>query len=244
MRMEEIIKNGTEQNNTPETNNELLPAQAAQPAQAPQEAPAAQRRAVTGHTYGMVDIAVIAFCMAGIVATGLLSSSWARWIVIGLCLLALPSPAVIQKIKERRRLNRASILACFHKLGITPVIEGNVVRWTSQGKSNAMRIASGCQVQISREYPLQEDILGMFESAALITMDEVFSAKVKVNRAEGGTGSFVFYTELICPSAKELGMILPASANILDTAEERQSLHLGEIISAQNKPKKRIGFQY
>lgn len=201
-----------------------------------------QEKPVSRHHYSKYELAVMALCIAGMVAEGVIDLVWLRWTVAGVCLIALPSPLVIQMVKDRRRLSLKSIFAYFRKHGITPVISGEEIRWESKGKMNVMRIANGCQLQVYREYPLQEEISGMFESAASITMEEVFSAKVGVRRPEGSSGSIFFATELFCSSVKELGMILPASVDILDIAEERQRANLGEILSAENKPKKKIGF--
>lgn len=237
--MKDIPNSNATPNYRPASNNANSPVQ---PVQTVQEASIPNEIRTSGHTYGKLDMAIMAFCMAGIIATGVLELSWLRLVIAGICLCALPSPAVVQKIRERRRLSLKAIFEYFRKKGLNPVLNGDEIRWESQGKMNTMRLANGCQLQVYREYPLQEEILGKFESAASVTMDEVFSAKVGVRRPEGDKGSIFFSTELFCTSVKELGMILPASVSILDTAEERQRVNLGEILSADNKPKRKIGF--
>jgi len=237
--MKDSINNNSTPDYKPTASNTESPSVSAQPAQ---EAAVTKESAVHARRYGKTDEIIIALCMAGIITSGILDIVWLRWVLIGFCLLTLPSPVILQKVKERRRLSIMSIYGYFKRMGLNPVMNGDEIRWESQGKMNTMRLANGCQLQVYREYPLQEEILGKFESAASVTMHEVFSAKVGVHRPDGEKGSIFFSTELFCTSIRELGMILPASVGILDTAEERQRLNLGEIISAESKPKRRIGF--
>lgn len=239
MLMNETLNSNVTPNYKPAFNNVNSPAQ---PVQAAPEAAIPQKVSASGHFYSKLDMAVMSFCMVGIITTGILEVSWLRWVIAIACILALPSPAIVQKVRERRRLSLRAIFDYFRKKGLNPVLNGDELRWESQGKMNIMRLANGCQLQVYREYPLQEEILGKFESAASVTMDEVFSAKVGVRRPEGDKGSIFFSTELFCTSVKELGLILPASVSILDTAEERQRVNLGEILSADSKPKRKIGF--
>lgn len=145
-------------------------------------------------------------------------------------------------IFNRRKLDLANTVDYLKKNGHKPVVDEETICWETDGKINSLRIACGCQLEIYREYPIPEEILGKFESAASRTMDEVFMAKIGVRRLPDGNGCIFFAAELFCSSVKELETILPASINILDTAETRQRENLNDIIAAETKPKRRIGF--
>lgn len=52
-----------------------------------------------------------------------------------------------------------------------------------------LRLNNGCQLEVSREYPLEPELGHEFECAAVATMNEVFSAKVGVHYEDKKKGS-------------------------------------------------------
>jgi len=197
-----------------------------------------------GHRFGLIDGIVVTLCSACIIATQFVCIPWINWALVALCLVGLVSPHVIQKAKISRQFGLNTIYRKFMKMGLSPVFDGNEIVWEFHGKKNAIRIHNECQVQIYREYPAPMEVIGKFESAASATMNEVFSAKVGIHREAGTPENIFFSTELLCSSMKEFDRVFAASVGILDAAEERQRVNVQELVSAEKKETRRIGFRY
>ena len=211
--------------------------------QGPEAAVHEKNRPLFGHRFGILDYIVFAVVFAGIVANQLVPAGWVRWIIAGACMAALAVPAVVQKIKVRNQFSLMTIFRLFKKMGLNPSLEGDSIAWILGDKRNTIRIWNGNQMQVSREYPLKEDIAAPFTMAATETMNEIFSAKVGVRRNDEDDNIF-FATEMFCSSMKEFSRILPETVSILDAAEDRQRRNLHEVIEAEKQfRKKKIGFE-
>lgn len=206
-----------------------------------QERTARRHRLQLGGTLEQVSMTVMAVGMAIIMFTGIL---WTKILVSGICVFAFLVPVAVRFIRRRVGLSPEKVCSILKRRGFSPVVDGDEIRWTSNGKECILRVRSQCQVEIAREYdlpPIPAAIEGN-EKAALETMKEVYLAKVTV-RMDNGNGRLAFSTESLCASAKEFSIYLPMCLEILDLAEDRQKEHIMEIRNAkgENGPRK-IGF--
>lgn len=201
-----------------------------------------KERPLFGHRFGIIDMAVIALCAVCLIGIILVGKAWAAWSLAAVCVMLMLSPEAIQRGRMNRRLTLSSIFIRFRECGLNPVISGDMITWEHDGKKNSVRLVNGCQLQVFREYPFLPEMDGKFESAASATMSEVFSAKIGVHK-NGADSSIYFSTEMLCSSMKDFDRILPATVQILDTAEERQRENLRELLNDDEKPARRIGFR-
>lgn len=208
--------------------------------------PEKRPRKIPRHNFGSVDALCIAVCIGCLLVNEFICNSALHYILIGICVFFLFVPAAIQFIRVRNHFGITSIYHLFRKQGLNPRIEGNTIHWLFQGKMHSLRLNNGCQLQVSREYPLEPEIGIQFECAAVATMNEVFSAKVGVHHEDEKNGNIYFSTEMLCSSMKEFGKILPATVGILDAAEERQRENLRELLEQEEKVnekgRRKIGF--
>lgn len=187
-------------------------------------------------------------CMI-IMAIGLLASlfveaAWEKIAIGGVCALVFMIPMVLRFLLKNKGINADKVCSVLKKRGISPVVDGNEIRWDSNGKECILRIRSECQVEIAREYDIPQvpAIIDGNEKAALETMKEVYLAKVSV-RENNGNRRLAFSTESLCVSAREFSTYLPMCLEILDLAENRQREHIAEINNGQvDTKRRRIGF--
>lgn len=181
---------------------------------------------------------------AGLTVVMLVSIPWVKYTVAGICALAFLVPVVIRAVRTRGGINAEKVCSILRKRGFSPVIIGDEIRWTSNGKECILRVRSCCQVEISREYdlpPIPAAIEGN-QKAALETMKEVYLAKVTV-RDGNGNSRISFSTESLCVSTKEFSAYLPMCLEILDLAEDRQKEHIMEIRNGKGEGcGRKIGF--
>lgn len=181
---------------------------------------------------------------AGLAVVLLVSIPCVKYTVAGICALAFLVPVVIRARRKRRGINAERVCSILKKRGFAPVVNGDEIRWTSNGKECILRVRSHCQVEIAREYdlpPIPAAIEGN-QKAAVETMKEVYLAKVTV-RENNGSSRLAFSTESLCVSAKEFSAYLPMCLEILDLAEDRQREHITEIRKGkENNGTHRIGF--
>ena len=208
---------------------------------APREVRKRLPRFALGGTLEQISMTVMAVGVAVVILSG---SHWTRNIVAGVCALVFLVPVVIRMMRSRHGINTEKVCCVLRRRGYSPVVNGDEIRWTSNGKECILRVRSQCQVEIAREYdlpPVPAAIEGN-EKAALETMKEVYLAKVTV-RENNGSSRLAFSTESRCASAKEFSAYLPMCLEILDLAEDRQREHINEIRngSADRRPRK-IGF--
>ena len=174
----------------------------------------------------------------------LVSLPWVKYTVAGICALAFLVPVAIRAARKRGGINTEKVCCILRKRGFSPVVNGDEIRWTSNGKECILRVLSQCQVEISREYdlpPIPAVIEGN-QKAALETMKEVYLAKVTV-RDGNGNSRVAFSTESLCVSAKEFSAYLPMCIEILDLAEDRQKEHIMEIRNGKvENIARKIGF--
>ena len=199
------------------------------------------RRICLGGPVEQMSMLVMA---AGLAVVMLVSLSWVKYTVAGICALAFLVPVAIRAARKRCGINAEKVCCILRKRGFSPVVNGDEIRWTSNGKECILRVRSQCQVEISREYdlpPIPAAIEGN-QKAALETMKEVYLAKVTV-RDGNGNSRIVFSTESLCVSAKEFSAYLPMCFEILDLAENRQKEHIMEIRNGKGENSARkIGF--
>ena len=195
---------------------------------------------------GTVEQSCMAIMALGIAGAMIFKPLWARIAIASVCAVVFLVPIIIRMIRSRSGLDADKVCSILKKRGITPVVDGDEIRWICDGKESVLRIRSSCQVEIAREYdipPIPAAIKGN-EKAALETMKEVYLAKVSV-REEDGDNKLAFSTESLCVSAKELSAYIPMCLEILDLAEDRHREHVIEIRDKkEDKPCRRIGFAY
>lgn len=210
--------------------------------QSKQEAPAKRRRSIRlGGTLEQVCMLVLAL---GIAAETIFDAKWLKITIAAVCAVVFLAPIIIRAFRNRNVLNAEKVCSILRKHGITPVVVGDEIRWSCNGKESVLRIRSHCQVEIAREYdiPSVPAVISGNEKAALETMKEVYLAKVAV-REEDGNNKLAFSTESLCVSAKELSAYIPMCLEILDLAESRQREHIAEIRNGSGKgTSRKIGF--
>lgn len=193
---------------------------------------------------GPVEQMSMTVMAAGLAVVILVSLPWVKYTVAGICALAFLIPVAIRTVRKRGGINAEKVCIVLRKRGFSPVINGNEIRWASNGKECILHVRSQCQVEILREYdlpPIPEAIEGN-QKAALETMKEVYLAKVTVRNGNGNSW-IAFSTESLCVSAKEFSAYLPMCLEILDLAEDRQKEHIMEIRNAKGENRTRkIGF--
>lgn len=208
---------------------------------APREARKELPRVALGGTVEQISMTVMAIGVAVVILSG---SHWAKNIVAGVCALVFLVPVVIRMMRRHNGINTEKVCCILRRRGYSPVVNGDEIRWTINGKECILRVRSQCQVEIAREYglpPVPAAIDGN-EKAALETMKEVYLAKVTV-RENNGSSRLSFSTESLCASAKEFSAYLPMCLEILDLAEDRQREHMMEICNGKGKNSARkIGF--
>lgn len=178
----------------------------------------------------------------GMIASSIVEISWLKIAIWGLCVLVFLFPFVLTYMQNHHGITAKKVCSVLKKRGLDPVINGDEIRWSHNGKESILRIRSHCQVEIAREYeiPSNQAVIDGNEKAALETMKEVYLAKVSV-REGNGNRMLAFATESLCVSAKEFSTYLPMCLEILDLAEDRQREHISEMNRQEERPK-RIGY--
>lgn len=193
---------------------------------------------------GPVEQMSMLVMVAGLTVVILVNLPWVKYTVVGICVLAFLVPVAIRSARKRGGINAEKVCGILKKRGFTPVMNGDEIRWTSNGKECILRVHSHCQVEIAREYdlpPIPAAIEGN-QKAAVETMKEVYLAKVTV-REDNGSSRLSFATESLCVSAKEFSAYLPMCLEILDLAENRQKEHIMEIRNGKGEiGARKIGF--
>ena len=196
-----------------------------------------------GNTVEQICMIIMA---SGLVASSLVDNIWLKIILMGLCAVVFLFPFVLTYMQNHHGITAKKVCSVLKKRGLDPVVSGDEIRWSHNGKESILRIRSHCQVEIAREYeiPSNQAIIDGNEKAALETMKEVYLAKVSV-REGNGNRRLAFATESLCVSAKEFSTYLPMCLEILDLAEDRQREHIAEMRSrnGDGKPRK-IGFMH
>ena len=141
-----------------------------------------------------------------------------------------------------KTFNLNSVVKTLKEAGCEPVVVGDTVRWTSNGKENIVRVFDGCLLQVCREYALiKKGNLDMNAKAAVTTTNQIRSVKVGVRRENEDNGCLFFSAESLCPSSKVFKQVYAVYLQALDLAEERQGVNLKEVATAP-EPRRKIGF--
>lgn len=196
------------------------------------------------HLGGTIEQICMTVMVLGLIVVMLTGIVWARFLVACIYVLAFLVPIIIRVIRHRKGINPEKICRILRKQGYSPMVMGDEIRWTSNGKESILRIRSYCQVEIAREYdiPSIPAAIEGNERAALETMKEVYLAKVTVHE-NNGTRRLSFSTEPLCSSTKEFSAYLPLCLEILDLAEVRQREHIMRIRNEkEDKRSHKIGF--
>lgn len=197
-----------------------------------------------GIQFGNTVEQICMFIMAlGLIASSIVDILWLKIAILGLCAIVFLFPFVLTYMQNHHGITAKKVCSVLKKRGLAPVVNGDEIRWSYNGKESILRIRSHCQVEIAREYeiPSNQAVIDGNEKAALETMKEVYLAKVSV-REGNGNRRLAFATESLCVSAKEFSTYLPMCLEILDLAEDRQREHIAELRNVQGEKTKRIGF--
>ena len=194
--------------------------------------------------YTTVDILSAAVCIVLLLASRLLSSRTADWVLSGGAIVAIAAPIVIQKLKARFALNPAYAMRVIRKAGGSSVmVDENEIHWMFNGKDNIIRLYQGGLLQLAREYHLGKKVaLDNHEKAAIDTMREICSIKVGVRREGTEDGFVIFSAESLCMSGRQFRQVFSNYVRALDLAEERQRVHLQEAANQPALQRRRIGF--
>ncbi len=76
------------------------------------------------------------------------------------------------------------------------------------------------------------------------TMKEICSIKVGVRRDGEDEGCLIFSAESLCPTGKLFKRVFADYVQALDIAEERQGVHLQEVLDEKRSRRTKIGFDY
>lgn len=205
--------------------------------------PEIRRSILFGGTLETICMSVMA---AGLIAILIVQPNWIKYTIAGVCALVFLFPFFIRVMQSRNGISVEKVCGILKKRGLSPIVSGDEIHWTCNGKESTLKIRSHCQVEISREYeiPPVPAVIDGNEKAALETMKEVYLAKVSVHKGNDGN-RLAFSTESLCASAKELSTYLPMCLEILDLAEDRQREHIAEIRNENaNRGTRRIGFAH
>lgn len=221
--------------------NESVVAESDQDSSRVEGAERRRRGVLLGGPAEQISMAVMA---VGLAVVMLVNLPWVKHTACGICALAFLIPFVIRVARKRSGIDAEKVCSILRKRGFSPVVNGNEIRWTSNGKECILRVRSRCQVEIAREYeiPPVQAIIDGNQKAAVETMKEVYLAKVTV-REDNGSNRLAFTTESLCVSTREFSAYLPMCLEILDLAEDRQREHITEIRNGKGrKSPRKIGF--
>ena len=166
-----------------------------------------------------------------------------RWAAVTAGILSIALPLLVRKLYDMKTFNLNSVVKTLKEAGHEPVVVGDTVRWTSNGKENIVRVFDGCLLQVCREYALiKKGNIDMNAKAAVTTTSQIRSVKVGVRRENEDNGCLFFSAESLCPSSKVFKQVYSVYLQALDLAEERQGANLMEVAGKEDKPKRRIGF--
>lgn len=193
--------------------------------------------------YSKADFISYAIVLAGIAAAAFVTNPYIKGICILLSACALLTPALIMAIIERNSFSLAYVHKVLTEAGLNPVVIDGELHCSSNGKETTIRVHNGGMFQLSREYQIStKNNLDMYVRAAAATTREVCSVKVGIRRDGDDMGALVFSAESFCPSAKVFRQVFSGYMQALDVAEQRQGDNLKEVLSRDDKPRRKIGF--
>lgn len=149
-----------------------------------------------GNTVEQICMIIMA---SGVIASSIVGILWLKIVLMGLCTVVFLVPFVLTYMQNHHGITAKKVCSVLKKRGVDPVVSGDEIRWSHNGKESILRIRSHCQVEIAREYeiPSNQAVIDGNEKAALETMKEVYLAKVSV-REDKGISRLSFATESLC----------------------------------------------
>lgn len=121
--------------------NETVAAGSNQESFQEQEPVVKRRRLNLGGPVEQISMTVMAI---GLAAVMLISSQWAKYVIAGICALAFFVPIVIRAARKSGGINAEKVCSILKKRGFSPVVNGDEIRWTSNGKECILRVRSRC----------------------------------------------------------------------------------------------------
>lgn len=195
--------------------------------------------------YGVIDIVILSICSFALIANHFIQNPIFKWSVTFLALISIVVPVAVKKVKDNNEFTLAKALKVLSDAGLKPRVVNGEIRWNSAGKENIVRVYEGGLLQLAREYPIgRKGAIDSNERAAISTMNEICSIKVGVRREGEDEGSLIFSAESLCPTEKLFKLVYAEYVQALDIAEERQGIHLQEVIGEKKAKKRRIGYDY
>lgn len=189
------------------------------------------------------ELISFAVTICALFAAAYIPDFWVKGISILIAICSLIAPAIVMKIIERNSFSLAYVQRTLAEAGLNPVIVDGELHCLCNGKDTAVKVLNGAMFQLTREYQIStKSNLDIYVRAAAATTREVCSVKVGIRRDGDDVGAMVFSAESFCPSAKVFRQVFAGYMQALDVAEQRQGDNLKEVLSRDDKPRRKIGF--
>lgn len=191
----------------------------------------------------MAELISFAVTLCALFAAAYLTNHWVKGISIFIAVCSLMAPAIVMRIMERNSFSLAYVQRTLAEAGLNPVLVDGELHCHCNGKDTAVKVLNGGMFQLTREYEIStKNNLDIYVRAAAATTREVCSVKVGIRRDGDDVGAMVFSAESLCPSARIFRQVFAGYMQALDVAEQRQGDNLKEVLSRDEKPRRKIGF--
>ena len=176
------------------------------------------------------------------IAAACIPNYYVKCVCILLAMCSLVAPAIILRIRERNSFSLAYVHKVLAEAGLNPIVVDEELHCTYNGKDTTIKVHNGAMLQLTREYQIStKNDLDKYIKAAAATTREVCSVKVGIRRDGEDMGALVFCAESFCPSAKVFRQLFSGYLQALDVAEQRQGDNLRDVLSRDDKPRRKIG---
>lgn len=193
--------------------------------------------------YSKADFISFAISTVFYIVAAWIPNHYVKCVCILLAICTLVSPAIILRIREKNSFSLAYVHKVLAEAGLNPIIVGEELHCSCNGKDTIIRVHNGAMLQLTREYQIStKNDLDKYIKAAAATTREVCSVKVGIRRDGEDMGALVFCAESFCPSAKVFRQLFSGYLQALDVAEQRQGDNLRDVLSRDDKPRRKIGF--
>lgn len=193
--------------------------------------------------YSKADFISFAISTTFYIAAACIPNYYVKCVCILLAMCSLVAPAIILRIRERNSFSLAYVHKVLAEAGLNPKVVDEELHCTYNGKDTTIKVHNGAMLQLTREYQIStKNDLDKYIKAAAATTREVCSVKVGIRRDGEDMGALVFCAESFCPSAKVFRQLFSGYLQALDVAEQRQGDNLRDVLSRDDKPRRKIGF--
>jgi hypothetical protein len=193
--------------------------------------------------YSKADFICFAISTTFYIAAACIPNYYVKCVCILLAMCSLVAPAIILRIRERNSFSLAYVHKVLAEAGLNPIVVDEELHCTYNGKDTTIKVHNGAMLQLTREYQIStKNDLDKYIKAAAATTREVCSVKVGIRRDGEDMGALVFCAESFCPSAKVFRQLFSGYLQALDVAEQRQGDNLRDVLSRDDKPRRKIGF--